>query len=90
MKEVYDATTIKIVEKKGELFIVYGEEPKTLELKAVKVRIAKDDNDPRTEVFAAYNGFKMYIPLGEEVVVPRMIYDNVLTKGNLKDRTSRI
>lgn len=90
MKEAYDATIMKVVEKKGELYIVYGKEPKTLELEAVKIRIAKDDNDPRTEVFASYNGLKIYIPLGEEVVIPKMIYENVLKQGNLKDRTSRI
>ena len=88
--KAYDVATQRVVEKKGKLYIVFGEEPDTYEIEAVKVRIAKDDNDPRTEVYASYNGFKVYIPLGGEIVIPKMIYDNVLIKGNLKDRTSKI
>lgn len=89
--EEYDATTRKIVEKNGGLYIVYdGEDPKTLEIEAIRIRINKDENDPREIVFAGYNGFTINIPVGEDTVIPKAIYDNVLIKGNLKERIQKI
>lgn len=89
MAEMYDATIMKVVEKDGKVFIVYGKEPKTLELEAVRVRIAPDEHDPRPTIFAAHNGLKMYIPVGEDTIVPKLIYD-VLAVGNLKNRIQKI
>lgn len=58
-------------------------------MKEYQIYIAKTSSKKDTE-FAAYNLKSYSLPVGRPIWVDADLYDHVLTKGNLKERVSKL
>lgn len=89
MAKSADANIRKFVQKDGKWFIVFGKEPDTIPIEAIKIVVTEDEDDPRPDVYVKANDFGMYIKVGEPTVIPMNHY-KVLMQGNLKNRVQVI
>lgn len=89
MAKSADANTRKFVQKDGKWFIVFGKEPETIPIEAIKIVVTEDEDDPRDTVYVGANRLDIYIKVGEPTVIPMNHY-KVLMQGNLKNRVQVI
>lgn len=85
MTKSADANIRKFVQKDGKWFIVFGKEPETIPIEAIKIVITEDEDDQRKDVYVKANELGIYIKVGEPTVIPMNHY-KVLMQGNLKNR----